>query len=147
MDQPSRRVLDAKTPDVFALIGYMEEALPLAEMTRVEEQLRASEVWRAALLELSERVDHGEHSVATIWRRHRLTCPPREQLGAYLIGALDEEEAAYVQFHLDVVGCRWCEANQADLKRESAKVETAPLATRRKRFFESSVGLVKRDRP
>ena len=75
------------SPNRFELIGFLEEALPAEEMARIEENLRLSEDWRAALLELQDQVDLGEHSVATIWRRQRLTCPSREDLGGYLLGA------------------------------------------------------------
>ena len=39
-------------------------------------------------------------------------CPAREQLESYLRRAiLPAEESSYIEFHLSVVGCRWCQAN------------------------------------
>lgn len=132
-------------PNKFELIGYLEEALPIEAMTRVEELLRQSQEWRHALAELLDDVEPGDHSVATIWRRHRLTCPSRERLGGYLMGGLVPEEADYIKFHLEVVRCRWCLANQADLESQAIpepvekRGETLERS-RRRRFFETSVG-------
>ena len=52
--------------------------------------------------------------------RARLTCPSRQQLGSYLLDALDPELAAYLKFHLEVVECPFCQANLADLEASQA---------------------------
>ena len=64
---------------------------------------------------LQER-DRGEHSVGAIWRRQRLSCVKREQLGSYLLGVLDDDVQDYIQFHLRTIGCAYCLANLADLQ-------------------------------
>lgn len=133
-------------PNRYALIGYLEEALPAEEMARIEELLRQSEEWREALLEVRDDVDLGEHSVATIWRRQRLTCPARETLGAWSIGALVPDEADYVEFHLKVIGCRWCQANLSDVESSQQNAADEPKR-RRLRFFESSVGMLPKKDP
>ena len=128
----------SEAPNPIELVGYLEEALPVEEMSRIEEKLRTDSAWRQAILDLCGEIDSGEHSVATIWRRHRLTCPPREQLGAYSVGGLPPEEEDYVRFHLEVCKCPWCQANLDDVK---AQVEAGSAATsRRRKFFETSVG-------
>jgi hypothetical protein len=130
MDEPNR----------FVLIGYLEEALPADQMAKVEEHLRQSQAWRDALLEIQSDIDPGEHSVAQIWRRHRLTCPSRERLGAYMMDALPPDEADYFKFHLEVVKCRWCQANLQDLKENAPRTADEKPKARRKRFFQTSVG-------
>jgi hypothetical protein len=40
-----------------------------------------------------------------MWRRERLTCPTREQLGSYLLQVHDEGMQDYLDFHLNVIGC------------------------------------------
>lgn len=131
--------MKAEEPNRAALIGYMEEALPAEEMARIEEQLRVSQAWRDALVEIQNQVDAGDASVATIWRRHRLTCPSRERLGAYLMKGLGDAETDYIRFHLEVIRCRWCAANLADVA-GSLSPESAGTAARRRRIFDSSVG-------
>jgi hypothetical protein len=131
-------------PNRYVLIGYLEEALPAEEMARIEEQLRAHPSWRAALQELQGDVDQGEHSVAMIWRRNRLTCLSRERLGAYLAGALPPEEEDYAKFHLETVACRWCHANVDDLK--AAAAPPAAPGERRQKFLQTSIGQLPKKR-
>lgn len=120
------------------LAAYLDETLPAEESSRVEQALRQSEALRRRLAGLSARRDRGEHSVASIWRQHRIACPSRRQLGAYLLDALSPELADYIRFHLEVAGCGACAANLQDL-RDQQRAEEEPT-TRRQRFFQSSAG-------
>lgn len=121
------------------LEAYLDEALPADEMARVEQALRADPALLTQLSEINARRDEGVHSLGEIWRRNRLTCPARETLGSYLLGVLDEEHAEYVRFHAETIGCRWCQANLADL-RQSLADTAATTETRRKKYFASSAG-------
>jgi len=125
------------------LAGYLEDALSDVETARVEQALRQSAALREQLLELMRERDRGEHSVGAIWRRERLTCLSRAQLGSYLLGVLEPELHAYVAFHLQTIGCSYCLANLADLKaqQQGAAPETQQ---RRRRYFESSAGLLRK---
>ncbi len=123
------------------LIGYLDDALSEIETAQVEQALRESEALRKALCALMQERDRGEHSIGAIWRRERLTCPSREQLGSYLLQVLDTGLQEYIDFHLRTVGCAYCLANLADLQR--LQQEPAPKAReRRRRFFESSAGFL-----
>jgi len=124
------------------LAGYLEDALADSETALVEQALRQSEPLRRQLRVLMEEHDRGEHSIGAIWRRQRLSCPSREQLGSYLLEALDPGQQDYVDFHLKTVGCSYCLANLADLQalqQEPAK----KVHARRQRFFDSSAGFLK----
>jgi hypothetical protein len=94
---------------------------------------------------IHSRRNAGVHSLGEIWRRGRLSCPSREQLGSFLLAALPEDAADYVAFHLDVVGCRYCQANLADLESQQAEKQEA-VQRRRRRYFQSSVGHLRRGR-
>ena len=121
------------------LHAYLEDALSEADAARVEQALRTSEALRQALRQTLQERDRGEHSLGAIWRRERLTCPSREQLGSYLLQVLEEGEQGYIDFHVKTVGCPYCVANLADL--EALQREAAPQAReRRRRFFQSSAG-------
>src|SRR5436305_883717 len=121
------------------LHAYLDDALGDAETARVEQALRDSEALRRSLRQAMQERDRGEHSLGAIWRRERLTCPTREQLGSYLLQVLDEEHQHYLEFHLRTVGCPYCLANLADL--QSQQQESPPKAReRRRRFFETSAG-------
>lgn len=123
------------------LLGYLDEALPVDRMTAVEAELRASTALRHRVAGLRQSRDHDGHSVSEIWRRGRLSCPDRRQLGSYLLGALAADCADYIEFHLHTVGCRYCQANLADL--QEASQPTTATTVRRRRFFESSAGYMR----
>jgi len=125
------------------LEAYLDEALPPEEMARIERALRHDRQLRRQLAAVNARRDAGVHSLGAIWRRHRLSCPSREQLGSFLLDALPDELAEYIAFHLEVVGCRYCQANLADLKRQEAESPDA-VETRRRKYFQSSAGYLRR---
>ena len=52
----------------------------------MEQALRESEALQRTLRALMQERDRGEHSIGAIWRRERLTCPSREQIGTVLFG-------------------------------------------------------------
>jgi hypothetical protein len=123
------------------LAGYLDDALSEAETARIEQALRQTETLRKQLRGLLQERDRGEHSVGAVWRRQRLSCPGREQLGSWLLGVLDPDEHDYVKFHLRTIGCAYCLANLADL--EEQQRETPPATQqRRRRMYESSAGFI-----
>lgn len=127
------------------LEAFLDEALSPEEMARLEMALRSQPKLARALAEVRSRRDAGVHSLGEIWRRHRLSCPKRENLGSFLLGALDREHADYIHFHLETVGCRYCQANLQDLQRQQQ--ETADnSARRRSKYFQSSAGYLRGDR-
>ncbi len=86
-------------------------------------------------------------TLGPLWHHARLSCPSRQQLGSYLLAALDPEQAAYVQFHLEIVECPFCQANLADLKDLSQSAAIAKAATSRRRLdLLSSQQLLGEDR-
>ena len=119
------------------LLAYIEESLPADEMARIEAALRSDESLRRQLGQVIARRDSGVHSVGDIWRRHRLSCPSREELGSYLLGAMMDDQADYVKFHLETIGCRFCQSNLDDL---SESQHRDAVVARRKKYFQSSVG-------
>lgn len=103
------------------LRDYANDALPESEAAGVERTLRESPPLQALLREVLEQEDRGEHTVGAIWRRERVSCPGREQLGGYLLGAGDDDLLKYIRFHLEVVGCPYCQANLDDLTQKKPK--------------------------
>ena len=93
------------------------------------------------LMSILGQREAGVHGLGEIWRRHRLSCPTRQQLGGYLLGTLDEGLQQYIQFHLEQIACRVCQANLEDLKSEAEQLEAATAAQKRRRkYFQSSAG-------
>jgi hypothetical protein len=125
------------------LEAYLDEALPAGRMAEIEHSLRSQPKLLEALRAASGRRDAGVHSLGEIWRRHRLSCPTREELGSYLLGVLPADQQRFLALHLEVVGCRYCLSNLEDLRmREAEAAEVG--ATRRRKYFQSSAGYLKR---
>ena len=127
------------------LQAYLDDSLNEGETAQVEKALRESEALRRLLRALMQERDRGEHSIGAIWRRQRLSCPTREQLGSYVLQALDGDQQAYIDFHLNTINCAFCLANYADLQARHKEAEPA-TAQRRRRFFESSAGYLQAGR-
>jgi hypothetical protein len=128
------------------LAAYLDDALSETETAQVEQSLRESEPLRRQLRTLLQERDRGEHSLGAIWRRQRLSCPTREQLGSFLLGGLDADWREYIEFHLHTIGCSFCLANLADLQ-ALQKEPAAKTRDRRQKFFKSSAGYLKTARP
>jgi hypothetical protein len=114
----------------------------------VEKALRDSAELRGRLEEVRQnRADGQLHTLGAIWLRSRLTCPTRQQLGSFLLDALDPDLASYFTFHLEVVECPFCQANLADLRAQSQTATTAHASkTRQHRILQSSQHLLGEDK-
>jgi len=121
------------------LEAYLDEALPVEEMSRIEKVLRDDPSLARQLAAVIARQDSGVISLGEVWRRHRLSCPTRQELGSFLLGVLPDDVAKYVTFHVEMVGCRCCQANLADLKNQQAEAQTS-VEHRRRKYFQSSAG-------
>ena len=121
------------------LLAYVDEMLSPERTSEIEALLRDHEALRERLRQVIRNRDMGVHSVGEIWRRERLTCPDRSELGNHILGTLDTAESNYIEFHIYEVGCRICRANLDDLQKASA-ADGEQVHVRRQRYFESSAG-------
>jgi hypothetical protein len=126
------------------LEAYLDEALPIEEMASIEKSLRDDAALARQLAAVLARRDSGVVSLGEIWRKHRLSCPTRQELGSLLLEVLPEDLSRYVTFHLEVVGCRYCQANLTDLKDQQAEAQSS-TEDRRRRYFQSSAGHLRRE--
>ncbi len=125
------------------LEAYLDEALSPDEMAEIEKALRNQPQLARQLAAINGRRDAGMHTVGEIWRRHRVSCPTREQLGSFLLGALSTEQLDYVTFHVQTIGCRFCRANLEDLDRQQQEAADTTTSRRRK-YLQSSAGYLRR---
>lgn len=91
---------------------------------------------------LAENVSVGDELaddmlLTRLWEQHRPSCPKRSTLGKWLMGTLDDDWDGYVAFHVDTLGCKFCQANREDLGADTAPVETDAT---RMRIMQSSIG-------
>lgn len=127
------------------LESYLDESLPPEQMTAVENLLRTNADLNEQLARLVGERDAGVHSLGAIWRRHRLSCPDRSQLGSFLLDVLDAAHAEYVRFHVETVGCRFCNASLEDLRQQHEATDLEDSKQRRQKYFQSSAGYLSRD--
>ncbi len=125
------------------LAAFLDEALTPERCADLENELRTNDELRNRLIEVRGRETAGLHTIGAIWRRSRLSCPSREELGQYLLGTLEKEPHQYIQFHLEEIGCRYCQANLADL--QAASQSDDQPAKRRRRYFQTSAGYLNKD--
>ena len=124
--------------------AYLDEDLDAVQMAEIEKALRSDPAILKRLTIIRQNTLNGAHSLGAIWRRHRLSCPSREQLGNYLLEIMSPEEQRFIKTHIDLCGCRQCQANLDDLQQQS---EAALVAqTRRTRYFQSSAGYLSQQR-
>src|SRR5262245_47673020 len=102
------------------LEAFLDEALPTERMAAIEDALRNDGELQKRITAVNGRRDAGVHSLGEIWRRHRLSCPTREQIGSYLLGVLSDGESDYIKFHIESIGCRYCAASINDLKAQQS---------------------------
>lgn len=127
--------------DESVLRNYLADALSPEDSARVEKALRDSAELRGRLEDVRQgRQDSQLHTLGAIWHRARLTCPGRQQLGSFLLDALDPELAGYIQFHIEVVECPFCQANLEDLKAQSQAAGASK--SRQHRILQSSQHLL-----
>lgn len=125
------------------LEAYLDEALPPDEMAAIEEAMRNDPEMGHRLVAIHGRRDAGVHTLGEIWRRHRLTCPSREQLTLYIDGKLGDDETEYIEFHLKQIHCRLCVASYEDIKisRQDTDEESE---SRHQRFVDRSSTYLKK---
>jgi hypothetical protein len=131
------------------LDAYLDEGLDPERTAQIEKELRdegpQAEQLAGRIRTLVGQRDAGVHTLGGIWRSHRLSCPSRQELGSFLLGVLEPAHAEYVRFHLESIGCRPCAASLTDLKEQHASTNETEVATRRKKYYQTSAGYLSND--
>jgi len=106
---------------------YLDESLDAEGMARIEKRLRQEPGLLERLDQIrTEQIDPAVHSVGMAWISGRLTCPARSEWTRHFSGVLEKSRSAYLQFHLEVVECPFCQANATDLRqRESRRKDSS----------------------
>jgi RNA polymerase sigma factor (sigma-70 family) len=76
-----------------------------------------------------------------LWEYYRFSCPKRNTIGAYMLGTLEPDWHKYVEFHIKVLGCRFCQANLDDLQSQSQETQQEAFQAR---IMESTIGFLSR---
>ena len=148
-----RRFQELMVVEMLMVIGMRNKEvaadLDLTETGVAGIKFRVLERWRDLTAEAAKDHDWSEtdlaatSTVARIWREEGISCLKRSTLGRYLLGALDDDWASYIEFHADVAGCARCLANLDDLRAEDAGTDETRDEFHQ-RCFASSVGFLSR---
>lgn len=156
-----QRFQDLMVVEMLMVLGMRNKEvaadLELSETAVAGIKFRVLEQWRkltAALLDDDSQPEGRSHdwqeadlsqdsSVARIWQEEGASCLKRSTLGRHLLGVLDDDWNAYIDFHVNVAACDRCHANLDDLREEDAR-DAASLEALRERCFASSVGFLSR---
>jgi len=123
------------------LYAYLVEDLEAGRMTDIERELRADPALLERLTALRANTVVGNHSLGTIWHSHHISCPNREDLGNFLLDILPPDQKTFVKTHIEINGCRQCQANLDDLQQQQSEAQTL-AQDRRQRYFQSSAGFL-----
>ena len=123
------------------LAAYLDEDLDAVQMAKIEQLLRSDPAILERLIKVRDGTLTGSHSLGAIWRKHHISCPTREQLGNFLLGIMPANEQTFVKTHIEIRGCRQCQANLDDLQQQQSEAQMI-AQTRRTRYFQSSAGLL-----
>ncbi|MGD8452368.1 MAG: RNA polymerase sigma factor [Phycisphaerae bacterium] len=133
-------VLGLRNKEVAADLGLTETAVAGIKFRVLDEWRRQTQSAPTAH-EWQEGDLAGDSSVARIWREEGISCLKRTTLGRFLLGALDDDWAFYIDFHVNQAACSRCRANLDDLREEDAR-DASEHERLRERCFASSVGFL-----
>lgn len=120
------------------LVAFLDESLSAERSTQLENCLKSDSRLQKRLLAKRGQQAAGLHTIGGIWQRTKASCLSRDKLSAFLKETVAPAEADYIRFHLLQIGCRYCQANCADLLGETSSINS--MTSRRERFFQTSAG-------
>lgn len=124
------------------LESYLDETLHPDLAAELEQSLKEDDEMLDRLSHINGRRDAGIHTLGEIWRRNQVAVPTREQISEYVNGTASNEFAEYIDFRINILKCRYTIAHTNDL--ESEVKESEQTDSRRKKYFDSSAGLLRK---
>ncbi len=128
------------------LEAYLDEALNSETAAELEQALKKDDELLTRLSYINGRRDAGVHTLGEIWRRHQIGVPTSEEMGNFLLGVLPKERADYINFRIKVLRCRYTIAMMNDLENRQSSAGKSETNHRRKKYFDSSAGLLRRSK-
>jgi RNA polymerase sigma factor (sigma-70 family) len=125
----------ARNKNIAALLGVDEQHVGL-QKHRWLKQLRKD---ASAALGGDAGAEFPDPLLTQVWEEQRPTCPKRTTIGSYLLGSLDDPWRQYVDFHLNRLGCTFCQANLQDLQKQQQQDPTVL----RQRIMQSTIGFLR----
>ncbi len=115
----------------------LDEVLVRVIKHRCLKRIREHVARNDSLRDLS--VSYSEDMLTEVWEAHRLSCPTRSALGAFLLETLPVEWFDYVDFHLTTMGCHFCRASFKDLQEQQTSEQNTQF---QQRIISSTIGFL-----
>lgn len=129
-----------RNKDIATTLGITEQRVSMVKRRTIT-RLRAMVAERLDGRDTSDEFYQFDDDVLReLWHDYRLSCPKRSTIGGYVLNTLDEHWQVYVDFHLNIADCAFCQANRDDLDRQT---QQADLQILRQRVLNSTVGFLR----
>lgn len=129
--------MNEDAPSDADLAAYLDETLDSRRAAVIESMLPDDPTLIDRLQQINLRRSRGIHTVGEIWRRHQIGVPSETEMGSYLLGVLDQEHAAYIDYRINDLACPFTIALRADLLSQNETL-SENVKDRRQRFFVRS---------
>ncbi|HTL29540.1 MAG TPA: sigma-70 family RNA polymerase sigma factor [Tepidisphaeraceae bacterium] len=123
-----------RNKDVGKIAGIDEKHVALIKH-RVLNSLRDAVTRQRGSAQLDESAGT-DSMISAIWEDRRPTCPKRSTIGRFQLSTLESPWREYVDFHLNRLGCHFCQANLEDLRKQSE----SPAPDMQQRIMQSTIG-------
>jgi hypothetical protein len=126
------------------LEAYLDESLDPLRANDLEASLKLDRDLLQRLARINQRRDAGVHTLSEIWRQNQIGVPTREKMVDFIQGTLPEEVSDYIHFRLEVLRCRYTHALLEDVESQLQAGGRLEAEQRKKKYIDSSVGLIRR---
>ncbi|MEO1524500.1 MAG: sigma-70 family RNA polymerase sigma factor [Planctomycetota bacterium] len=128
-----------KNKELAQAIGISENEIAVVKRRLIR---RLADDVQQTMPDVSD-VELVSHLLTEAWESQRPSCPKRSTLGKFSLGILPSEWEDYVDFHVRVLGCTFCNANLSELELQATA--TSASDERQDRLFQSTIGFFRAD--
>ena len=126
------------------LEAYLDEMLDPEDAVEVERALRKKDKLLQRLSYINSRREAGIHTLGEIWRRNQIGVPSVDEMAKFIKGFLADEHAAYINFRMKTLKCRYTIAMFHDLQEHQVQGQPSESESRRRKHFDSSASLLEK---
>lgn len=94
-------------PELNTLAAYVESGVAAGPLLK---HVAACDACQEAMETLRDEVLSLQIPLSEIWFREHISCPGIDLLRDYRRGRAGSQEARYLQFHVEELGCAYCQA-------------------------------------
>ncbi len=130
-----------RSVQIASLLNVSENEIAVVKRRLLERLARSVRSSISNLSAAPEEVLIASDMLTSVWETMRPSCSKRTTLGKYTLRILPCEWEDFVRFHVETLGCTFCNANLVDL---SVTSESTAKPSQHLRLFHSTIGFLKR---